>query len=55
LGEIDMSYLRLICLGFLAIMATGCESTRWNWLKREPTNDVVAKGGASPTVKGLTD
>jgi hypothetical protein len=55
LGEIDMLYLRVICLGFLAIAATGCESTRWNWLKREPTNDVVAKGVASPTVKGLTD
>src|SRR5882672_291932 len=50
-----MLYLRMICLGFLAIAATGCESTRWTWLKREPTNDVVAKGGASPSVKGLTD
>src|ERR1019366_4246541 len=55
MGEIDMPYLRVICLGFLAIAATGCESTRWNWLKREPTNDVVAKGGANPTTKGLVD
>ena len=50
-----MPYLRMICLGFLAALAAGCESTRWNWLKREPTNDVVAKGGANPTVKGLVD
>jgi hypothetical protein len=55
LGEIEMSYFRVICLGFLAIAAAGCESTRWNWLKREPANDVTVKGGASPTVKGLTD
>lgn len=50
-----MPYLRMICLGFLVALTAGCESTRWNWLKREPTNDVVAKGGANPTTKGLVD
>ena len=47
--------IRMICLGFLAVAATGCESTNWNWLKREPVRDVVGKPGASPTVTGLVD
>ena len=46
-------HIRMICVGFLAVISTGCESTRWNWLKREPANDVAAKPGASPTVTGL--
>jgi hypothetical protein len=45
----------MVCLGFLAVLATGCESTRWNWLKRDTGNDVAAKNGASPTIKGLVD
>jgi hypothetical protein len=49
------SYLRMICLGFLAVAATGCESTRWNWLKPAPNNDLAAKSGISPTARGLVD
>lgn len=45
-------FIRLLCLLLLA--ATGCESTRWNFLKREPGNDVAAaKPGATPTVVNL--
>lgn len=44
-----------IGLGLLVVLATGCESTRWNWLKPGPTNDVPTKAGASPTVKALVD
>jgi hypothetical protein len=48
-------HIHLICLGLLATLASGCESTRWNWLKREPANDVAAKPGVAPTVRGLID
>lgn len=34
-------------LTLLLLAATGCESTRWNWLKKDPQNDVAAKGGAA--------
>ena len=44
--------IRLICLA-LVLGSTGCESTRWNWLKPNPSNDIAAKPGASPDVKGL--
>jgi hypothetical protein len=47
-----MQPIRLICLGFLAVAATGCESTRWNWFKPSSTNDVAAN---APTTKGLVD
>src|ERR1700722_5470074 len=48
--------LRLICLGFFAVAVTGCESTNWNWLKRDPVRDTASKGGgATPTVKSLVD
>jgi hypothetical protein len=47
------SIIRMICLGLLILAATGCESTRWNFLKREPGNDVAAKPGAAPTVANL--
>src|ERR1019366_540532 len=43
----------MLCLGLLLVGATGCESTRWNWLKRDPAGDVAAKPGASPTVVNL--
>src|SRR5262245_51014234 len=46
--------LRMLCLGFLAVLATGCESTNWNFLKRD-TRDVAGKPGASPTVIGIVD
>ena len=49
-----MQPIRMIFLGCLAVLAAGCESTRWNWLKREPAKDVVAKGAESST-KGLVD
>lgn len=45
----------MIGLALGAIGITGCESTNWNWLKRDTGRDVAAKGGASPTVKGLVD
>ena len=48
------NYFRLICLGLLAVSAAGCESTRWNWLKRDG-NELAAKSGGSPTVRGLID
>ncbi len=44
-----------ICLGIGAVALTGCESTNWNWLKRDTGRDVAAGPGASPTVKGLVD
>jgi hypothetical protein len=44
--------VRLICLGLLTILTTGCESTRWNWLK-PGGGDAPTKGGASPNVAGL--
>ena len=48
------SNCRIICLGlFIVLSAAGCESTRWNWLKRDSGQDVAAKPGASPTVVGL--
>jgi len=47
------SNIRLICLGLLILATTGCESTRWNFLKRDPANDVPAKPGAAPTVVNL--
>ena len=47
--------IRIACLGLLLLIGAGCESTRWNWLKREPGNDVAAKPGASPSVQGLVD
>ena len=55
-GENDMqSHVRMFCVGFLAVISAGCESTRWNWLKREPANDVAVKPGDSHTVTGLVD
>ena len=48
------SNIRILCLGLLAVLsATGCESTRWNWLKREPAQDLAAKPGAPPNVVNL--
>ena len=48
--------LSTTALGLLVLIATGCESTRWNWLKPGANNnDVAAKPGVSPTVKGLID
>lgn len=47
-------YLRLIGLGLLAVTATGCESTRWNWLKRDGGTD-AGKPTAPPAVKGLVE
>ena len=32
--------IRLICFGLLAVGAAGCESTRWNWLKREGNEEL---------------
>src|SRR6516162_10781336 len=53
-GESGMrSHVRVFCVGFLAVISVGCESTRWNWLKREAANDVAAKPGDSPTIGGL--
>ena len=37
----------------LVVTTTGCESTRWNWLKKEPTNDVAAKPGANASAASL--
>lgn len=31
----------------MILLATGCESTRWNWLKKDPQNDLAAKPGAT--------
>ncbi|MSQ96840.1 MAG: hypothetical protein EXR98_20120 [Gemmataceae bacterium] len=47
--------LHLICFGLIAVTAMGCESTRWNWLKKDPANDVAGKGGAPASAKGLVD
>lgn len=47
--------LRLFCLLLLAAAANGCESTRWNWLKRDPANDVAGKPGAPASARGLVD
>lgn len=45
--------VRMIALSLaLAFAATGCESTRWNWLK-PGGGDVAVKPGVSPTVEGL--
>lgn len=41
------SKLHMISLTFLLLAGTGCESTRWNWLKKDPQNDVAAKPGAA--------
>jgi hypothetical protein len=55
-GEIDMQmYLRMICLGFLAAAATGCESTNWSWLKRDTSRETAGKGTAPAHVQGLVD
>lgn len=45
--------LRILSLGMLVLIASGCESTRWNWLKRDTPQEPPAKQGASPTVAGL--
>ena len=46
--------IRILCLGLLVVIAaTGCESTRWNWLKRDPAQDVAAKPGAAPSATSL--
>ncbi len=47
--------MRSIALGLLVVFTTGCESTRWNWLKPGQNNEVAAKPGVSPTVQGLVD
>ncbi len=39
-----MRKLHMLALTF--VLATGCESTRWNWLKKDQQNDVAAKPGA---------
>ncbi len=46
------SNLRILALGLLVAFTAGCESTRWNWLKRDP-QDSVAKAGTAPSVAGL--
>lgn len=46
--------LRLICVALVALAAAGCESTRWNWLKRD-TGDTAKKGSAAPNVKALVE
>jgi hypothetical protein len=43
----------LLALGLLILSATGCESTRWNWLKPAPNGDIAAKSGGSSDVTGL--
>jgi hypothetical protein len=46
--------LRVLCFGLLMLsVTTGCESTRWNWLKPADKSDVVAKPGAPANVVGL--
>jgi hypothetical protein len=35
----------MISVTLLFLVATGCESTRWNWLKKDPQNDLTAKPG----------
>ena len=47
------SHIRLSYIALLVMLSAGCESTRWNWLKREPANDIAAKSGDSPTVTDL--
>ncbi|MBI1832789.1 MAG: hypothetical protein HYR84_15210 [Planctomycetes bacterium] len=49
-----MVSLRMICLGLLAIGAAGCESTTWNWLKRDTARD-TGKPGTTVTAKALVD
>ena len=50
------SNIRMTCLGLLVLATTGCESTRWNFLKREPGNDIAAaKPGAAPNVINLVN
>jgi hypothetical protein len=46
---------RLICLGMLVASTTGCESTNWNWLKRDTGRDVAGQGAAPANIKGLVD
>jgi hypothetical protein len=47
--------LRLVFFGMLVVAATGCESTRWNWLKKDPANDIAGKPGTPASTKGLVD
>jgi len=44
--------LRLLCLGLLLVVTTGCESTRWNWLK-PAEKDAPSKATAPANVVGL--
>lgn len=48
--------LRLLCCGLLLLLAatTGCESTRWNWLK-PAEKEAPAKSGAPADVVGLVN
>lgn len=45
--------LRTIGLGLAILLLTGCESTRWNWLK--PGGDVAAKNHAPANVKAVVE
>src|SRR5437660_975058 len=38
----------MIALGLLMLVTTGCESTRWNWLKPNPHNDLADKYKLEP-------
>ncbi|MBM3996070.1 MAG: hypothetical protein FJ303_18255 [Planctomycetes bacterium] len=47
--------IRMICLGLSLITVTGCESTNWNWLKRDTTARDTGKLGTAVTAKALVD
>jgi hypothetical protein len=50
------SYLRLLGLGILVAVATGCESTRWNWLDHDSANKTPpAKPGAGISAASLVN
>src|ERR1043166_2728464 len=42
-----------IFFGLFVVVLTGCESTRWNWLKPDTGNEIAAKPGAPSSVVGL--
>ena len=47
-----MRKLHLLAVTLL-LLGTGCESTRWNWLKKDSPNDIAAKPGAPAGVVSL--
>lgn len=47
--------LRATFLGCLVALMAGCESTRWNWLKRDPNTQLAGKPGAAPNVRAVVD